>query len=628
MNKNESCSCSCCGEHEHNNSKSIYKRLLSALGVLCFVSAFFVRTESVTDTILFLSAFLLIGWEVLLISFKNILKGKVFDENFLMSIASISAFIIGEEPEAVAVMLFYKIGMYFEDLAVDKSKDSIEDLMKIRPDFAFVKKDGAFVKVMPETVIVGDIILVKAGEKIPLDGSVIDGVSSIDMSALSGESLPQDVSAGSFVLSGAINISSILTIKVEKLFKESTVSKILNLVAESSENKSKTENFITKFSKYYTPIVVALAVLLALIPPLITGASFEVWIGRALIFLVMSCPCALVISIPLTYFASIGGASKQGILVKGANYMEALSKVSDVVFDKTGTLTKGKFKVLSVKAQNNFSKDELLKNAAYCEYYNLHPIALSIKEAYKEQIDEGKIKDYKEYAGLGIIAKIDGKDIAVGNASLLKQFSINAQQASSAAAIVYIAIDGAYAGFIEIADEIKSDARQTIEYLRKSNIKTSMLTGDVNAIAQETAQYLQIDDFHSGLLPHQKAQKLQEIKENASGVLVFMGDGINDAPVLAGADIGIAMGALGSDAAIEAADIVFMTDEPSKIISALKIAKNTKKIVSQNIIFILSIKAIVLVLGALGMAQLWFAVFADVGVALIAVLNSMRAMKK
>ncbi|MDR3049505.1 MAG: cadmium-translocating P-type ATPase [Elusimicrobiota bacterium] len=630
MNNNKICSCSCCeskkNENQHNHNKNKSKRILTIIGAAIFIGAFFVSVQTVSK-IMFIAAYLFIGREVLLLSFKNILKGKVFDENFLMSVATIAALCIGEYPEAAAVMLFYNIGMYFEDLALDKSRGSIADLMNIRPDFVFVRRGDTFIKTEPEIVSVGTEFLVKAGEKIPLDGIIIEGSSIIDMSALNGESLPKNVSVGGLVLSGSINVSANLIVKASKIFEESTASKILNLVENAAQRKTKTENFITQFARYYTPAVVGLAILLASLPSLLFGAPFEVWLNRALIFLVMSCPCALVISIPLSYFAGIGGASKQGILIKGSNYLDALSKTSAVVFDKTGTLTKGKFKVIALKSQNNFSADDLLKTAAYAEHYNAHPIALSIKEAYKENIDEKKIKNYRQEPGMGLYAEIDDKKTILGNAAFLKKNGINISEISDTSTVVHISIDGAYAGYIEIADEIKSDSKEAIAYLKNNKIKTFMLTGDIKLIGEKVANDLQIDEVYTNLLPHQKAQKIEEIKNSAIGSLVFMGDGINDAPVLALADIGIAMGALGSDAAIEAADIVFMNDEPSKIITALKIAKNTKAIVIQNITFALSVKAIVLVLAVLGMAQMWAAVFADVGVTMIAVLNAMRAMK-
>ncbi|MDR3244323.1 MAG: cadmium-translocating P-type ATPase [Elusimicrobiota bacterium] len=630
MNNAKHC-CSCLEDeqnHNHKESSDKSKYISTIIGIAFFISAFFVRQNHNISVLLFLAAYLLIGWRILLSSFKNILKGRIFDENSLMSIATICAFIIGEYPESAAVMLFYQIGMFFEDRAVGKSRKSISDLINDRPDFVFVKRGGEFVKSAPESVSVGDIILVKGGEKIALDGTVIDGNSILDMSALTGEAVPYEVFAGKIVLSGSINISSILTIRVDKEFKDSTVSKILDLLENAVEKKAKTQNFITKFAAYYTPIMVALALMIALLPPLlIETAAFQDWIGRALIFLVMSCPCALVISVPLAYYGAIGGASKQSILIKGSNYLEALSKVSDIVFDKTGTLTKGKFKVKTISAQNNFTKEELIFFGAYCEHYNLHPIAQCIKNEYGQNIDESKIKNYKQYLGMGISAIVDNKTIIAGNAQLLKQFSIDCGHVSQSLTIIYISIDNKYAGYIEVEDEIKADAKITIQSIKNLNIKTTMLTGDIKAAGEKTAQELQIESVYTNLLPHQKAQIIEDIKKEAKGSIVFMGDGINDAPVLAGADIGIAMGALGSDAAIEAADIVFMNDEPSKIITLLKIAKKTKTIIMENIIFALGIKFAVLILGVFAVAQLWMAVFADVGVTLIAVLNSMRAMK-
>lgn len=617
-------------EHGKETSSKIKSALVIAgfaLFVVALISSFAISVK----LWFYIAAYLLIGWKILLTSAKNILKGEVFDENFLMSIATIGAFAIGEYPEAVAVMLFYRIGMFFEDMAVAKSRKSISDLMDIRPDYANLKKGDEILKVSPEEVKAGDIILVKPGEKIPLDGSVISGRSAVDVSALTGESVPYDAQEGSEVLSGSINKNGLLSIKVTKIFSESAVSKILDLVENASANKSHTESFITKFAKYYTPAVVGAAALVAVLPPLfISAAAFSDWVYRALVFLVVSCPCALVVSIPLSFFGGIGGASKNGILIKGSNYLEALNYADTFIFDKTGTLTRGVFSVSKIANESWLGKDEFLKYAAYAESFSGHPIAVSIRKAYGANIDQKVISFYEDYAGFGVSAMINGKAVLAGNYAFLQNKVDGLKESSETGTIVYLSVNGKYAGYIVVADEIKADSKKTIAGLKKAGIKKIyMLTGDKKEVGEYVAGELGIDEVYTDLLPDRKIAKVEEIKQNkkTKGKVVFVGDGINDAPVLAGADIGIAMGGLGSDAAIEAADIVLMTDEPSKTVAALKIAAKTKSIVWQNIIFALGVKAAVLLLAVLGMASMWSAVFADVGVTFIAVLNSIRALK-
>ena len=582
------------------------------------------------NKILFIIAYLIVGLEIVWKAIKNIFRGKVFDEHFLMSIATIGAFAIGEFPEAVAVMLFYQVGELFQDYAVDKSRKSIASLMDIRPDVAYVKRNGKIEKLSPEEVEIGENIVVKPGEKIPLDGTIVEGSSLIDTSALTGESLPREVNVGDKVLNGCINKNGLLTIKVEKEFGESTVSKILDLVENASSKKSKSENFITKFARYYTPIVVMIAVLLAIIPPFVLNlGEFRQWLYRALTFLVVSCPCALVISIPLGFFGGIGGASKKGILIKGSNYLEALSSAEIVVFDKTGTLTEGVFEVQKVEA-NEISKEELLKYAAYGEYNSNHPISMSLRNAYSKEIDQSKILYAEELAGRGIIAKVEEREILIGNDKLMKEKNISYIHCNEIGTILYVAIDNKYAGYILIADKIKEDSFKAIKTLKQNNIKeTVMLTGDKKEVGEKVASELKLDKVYTELLPDGKVQKVEElIKEKSEkGKLVFVGDGINDAPVLALSDIGIAMGGLGADSAIEAADIVIMTDEPSKISTAIKISKKTMKIVKQNIIFAIAVKVLVLILTAFGIGTMWEAVFADVGVSVLAIINSLRALR-
>lgn len=578
--------------------------------------------------ILFLAAYVVVGYEIIFKAVKNITHGEVFDENFLMTIATVGALIAGEYPEGVAVMLFYQVGELFQSYAVSKSRKSIAGLMDIRPDYANVKRgDGSLERVDPYDVNIGDIIVVQPGEKIPLDGIIIEGNSMVDTKALTGESVPREVSVGGEALSGCINVSGVLTIEVQKEFGESTVSKILDLVENASSKKSNSENFITKFARIYTPVVVGAAVLLAVIPSLITG-EWSVWTLRALTFLVVSCPCALVVSIPLSFFGGIGGASRSGILVKGSNYLEALAKTETVVFDKTGTLTKGVFKVQEIHPVE-VSADELLELTAYAESYSNHPISLSLKTAYGKEIDKSKVTDTEDIAGHGISVTVFGKKVFAGNTRLMKKIGVDYCKDEIIGTVVHVAIDSKYAGYIVIADEVKEDSAEAIRRLKAMGIKqTVILTGDSNSVGQKVGRELGVDKIYTELLPGDKVDKLEELlaAKSAKGKLAFVGDGINDAPVLARSDIGIAMGGLGSDAAIEAADIVIMTDEPSKIASAIRISKKTLGIATQNTWLALGIKAVVLVLSALGITDMWMAVFADVGVTVLAVLNSFRAL--
>ena len=579
---------------------------------------------------LFIISYLVVGFEILKKAVRNIFRGKVFDENFLMAVATIGAFAIGEFPEAVAVMLFYQVGELFQSYAVDKSRKSIASLMDIRPDYANIEKDGKVEKVDPDEVKIGDIIIVKTGEKIPLDGVVVEGTSSLDTMALTGESVPRVVKTEDEVLSGCINKDGLLKIRVTKEFGESTVSKILDLVENASSKKSKSENFITKFAKYYTPTVVIIAVLLAFIPPIILKDfnTFSVWLYRALSFLVVSCPCALVISIPLSFFGGIGGASKMGILIKGSNYLEALANTETVVFDKTGTLTEGIFEVQDIYAEG-IEKDELLRIVAHAENYSNHPIAKSVKKAYNKEIDEKIIKNPQELSGKGIWAKIDEKDILVGNEKLMLEEKIDFKKCDEVGTILYVAIDKKYVGYVLIADKIKQDSSKTIRELKAMNIKeTVMLTGDKKEVGEYVAKKLNMDKVYTELLPDGKVEKVEELLKQKSekGKLVFVGDGINDAPVLTISDIGVAMGGLGSDAAIEAADIVIMTDETSKISKAINLSKKTMRIVRENIIFAIFVKIAVLVLTAFGASTMWEAVFADVGVSIIAIINALRML--
>ena len=600
-------------------------------GAILFVIGMVFPFSQPVEFALFLISYLLVGGEVVLRAIKNIAKGQVFDENFLMSVATVGAFAIGDFAEGVAVMLFYQVGEFFQNLAVNRSRKSISALMDIRPDYANLKIGGEVKKVSPEEVGIGDLILVRPGEKVPLDGRVIEGTSSVDTAALTGESLPRDVEPGTELLSGSVNKNGLLTVEVTREFGESTITKILDLVQNASSQKAPTENFITKFARYYTPVVVFAALALAVIPPLvIPGTSFTQWINRALTFLVVSCPCALVISIPLSFFGGIGGASKKGILVKGSNYLEALNNVDTVVFDKTGTLTQGSFKVTQINASKEWTQDEILSYAAHAELYSNHPIAASIREAYGREPDAAQISDYEEISGKGVRVKVNGKTVLAGNGKLMEAEKIEWQASSKAGTIVYLAVDGAFAGSVVISDEIKPDSKLAIQNLKAVGVRnTVMLTGDSRAAGESVAKELGLDAVYTELLPQQKVEQMEALSNQVAkgGKLVFIGDGINDAPVLARADVGVAMGGLGSDAAIEAADVVLMTDEPSKLVTAIRIAKKTRSIVWQNILFALGVKTVILVLAAFGMATMWAAVFGDVGVTIIAVLNAIRATR-
>lgn len=600
------------------------------LALILFAFSMVIKFENVwINNILFVISYIIVGFEIIIKALRNIFRGKVFDENFLMTIATIGAFGIGEFPEAVAVMLFYQIGELFQDYAIDKSRKSISDLMDIKPDYANIEKNGNIQKVSPDSVKIGDTIIVKPGERVPLDGVVIEGTSNLDTKALTGESLPRNVKKDDEILSGSINLNSILKIKVTKEYNESTVSRILDLVENASSKKSKSENFITKFAHYYTPIVVFIALILAVIPPIIIKeTTFSQWIYRALSFLVVSCPCALVISIPLSFFGGIGGASKIGILIKGSNYIEQLAKTEIIVFDKTGTLTEGVFDVQKIEAIG-INKEELLKIIAYAENYSNHPISQSVKRAYNKKIDEKQIKKYEEFAGRGIIATIGEYEVVVGNEELMKERKIKFEKTNLIGTILYVAIENKYVGYILISDKTKSDAQDTIKKLKKNNIKQIvMLTGDKKNVGESVAKELGLDKVYTELLPDGKVAKVESLLKEKSqeGKLAFVGDGINDAPVLAISDIGIAMGGLGADSAIEAADIVLMTDEPSKIVNAIDLSKKTMRIVKQNIVFAISIKIIILILSALGLSTMWWAVFADVGVSILAIINALRVL--
>ena len=578
---------------------------------------------------IFLVCYAVIGWDIVWKAVTNILHGQVFDENFLMTIATIGALILGEHSEGVAVMLFYQVGEWFQSYAVSKSRKSIASLMDIRPDYANVERNGKLEQVDPDEVNIGDTIVVKPGERVPLDGKIIKGTSALDTSALTGESMPRDVEPGMEVISGCINQTGILTIQTTKKYGESTVAKILDLVENASDKKGKTENFISRFARYYTPIVVFAAIALAILPPLVTGQPFSVWIYRALTFLVISCPCALVISIPLSFFGGIGGASKIGVLVKGSNYLESLAHTEVVVFDKTGTLTKGSFAVSQIKAID-MKEEQLLELAAYAEDYSNHPISQSIQKAYGKKIDNSRISDVQEIAGHGVRAVIDGKTVLAGNAKLMNGENIVYTPSDAIGTVIYLACNGKYAGYIVIEDEVKADAPAAIRALKEVGVrKTVMLTGDADAVGKKVAQKLGLDQAYTELLPADKVDRVEAMLKQTSekGKLVFVGDGINDAPVLARADVGIAMGGLGSDAAIEAADVVLMTDEPSKISAVVRIARKTIRIANENIVFALGVKLLVLILGATGYANMWAAVFADVGVSVIAILNAIRAMR-
>lgn len=607
------------------------KRLLLRIIVatILFISGKVFSVQEPIEIGIFLVCYTVVGWDIIWKAITNILHGQVFDENFLMTIATLGALILGEYSEGVAVMLFYQVGEWFQSYAVSKSRKSIASLMDIRPDYANIEQDGKLIQVDPDEVPIGSSIIVKPGERIPLDGTIIKGSSSLDTSALTGESMPREALPGMDVISGCINQTGILTIRTTKEFGESTVAKILDLVENASDKKGKTENFITRFARYYTPAVVFAALALALLPPLITGQDFGTWVYRALTFLVISCPCALVISIPLSFFGGIGGASKIGVLVKGSNYLESLASAETVVFDKTGTLTKGAFAVSELHPVN-VQKERLLELAAYAEDYSTHPISLSIKKAYGKKINSNRISSVQEIPGHGVCAVIDGKSVLAGNAKLMEKENIRYTDSSSIGTVIYLACDRKYLGCIVIEDELKPDAQKAVDLLKDEGIrKTVMLTGDSDAVGKKVANRLGLDQAYTELLPADKVERVEELlaQKSEKGKLLFVGDGINDAPVLARADVGIAMGGLGSDAAIEAADVVLMTDEPSKIASVMKIARKTLRIANQNIIFALGIKFIVLILGAFGYANMWAAVFADVGVSVIAILNAIRAMR-
>ncbi len=646
MNEEINTATDCCGDedghghshghghdhgHSHEDTLSKKKQIQLAIGTLLFAIGIIVHLETVYEFLLFGASYLLIGGEVVLHANRNIRRGKVFDENFLMSIATIGAFSIGEFAEGVAVMLFYQIGELFQARAVNNSRKSITALLDIRPDFVHLKHGDQVTTVSPSEANVGDLFIVKPGEKIPLDGEITEGETMLDTAALTGESVPRKAKLGDQVLSGSINLSGLLTVRAEKEFGESTVAKILDLVQNASNKKARTEQFMTKFARIYTPIVVYLAIAIALIPSLFFDASFSEFLNRALIFLVISCPCALVVSIPLGFFGGIGAASRNGILIKGGNYLEALNNVDTVVFDKTGTLTKGVFNVTSIVPRGSFSQQELLHYAAFVENYSTHPIATSIKKAYDGTIDVAAIAGYKEISGHGIEVLISGTLVCLGNEKLMRLKQIPCERVTETGTIVHIAVDGIYAGYMIIADEIKPDSAMAISALRAQGINhIAMLSGDNQSASERVASQLALDEIHAELLPDQKVEKLEDIKQRLTAEkarLLFVGDGINDAPVLAFADVGVAMGGLGSDAAIEAADIVLMTDEPSKLARAIKIAKKTRRIVWQNIAITMIVKGIVLILGAGGLATMWEAVFADVGVALIAIFNAMRIIR-
>lgn len=588
------------------------------------------NNSEIVSIVLFLISYFIIAYDILRKAIRNIFHGEIFDENFLMVVATIGALVVKEFPEAIAVMFLYQIGEKFQDIAVGKSRNAIKELMQIKPEIANVKRDRNVIEVKPENVEIGEVIVIKPGEKVPLDGNVILGNSMLDTKTITGESVPRKIKEGEMIYSGSINLNSVLEVMVVKKFEDSTVSKILELVEEATSKKAKTEKFITKFAKYYTPIVCLLALILAIVPPLILKQSFMGWIYRALIFLVISCPCALVISVPLGFFGGIGGASKKGILIKGSNYLENLSKAKYAVFDKTGTITKGVFEIQKIET-NNISEEELIKIAAHGEKFSNHPIALAIRKRYSGDYNDGDIKNLEEISGKGIHAVIFEKDTLVGNAKLLKENGVVFDEIDDIGTIIYVAVNGEYKGAIVISDTIKENAKEAIKELKENKVKeTYVLTGDDYKIANRVASAVGIDECMANLLPNEKLEKLENVlkKRRENEKVLYVGDGINDSPCLARADIGIAMGGIGADAAIEAADVVIMTDELEKIAEAIRISKRTMKIVKQNIVFALTVKAIVLILGALGIANMWLAVFADVGVSVIAILNSMKTLKK
>lgn len=607
------------------------KRVAYPVGVLLFAAALILRRSDALGITLYLLSYLIFGADILVKAVRKIGKGQIFDENFLMSVATIGAIAIGEYQEGVSVMIFYKIGEFFQDMAVDRSRKSIRSLMNIKPEYANLKEDTGIRKVVPEDVHPGDFIVIKPGERLPLDGIVREGKSLLDTSAITGESMPRSVEPGSEVFSGSINKNGMFVVQVTKEYTDSTVYKILDLVQNAASKKAATENFITKFARIYSPAVVFMALALAVLPPLfMAGASWSEWIGRALVFLVISCPCALVISIPLGFFGGIGGASKHGILFKGSNYLEALNSAGTVVFDKTGTLTKGVFEISEVMSRKT-SREELLRYAAHAEAYSNHPIAEAIRKAYGKTVDEGEVSESEEFAGEGTRAVLEGREILAGNERLMTKYGISCDAPAGPGTVVHIAVDREYQGYIVIADTVKEDSLQAIADLRKLGIKRLvMLTGDNRETGEKIGRELGLDEVRSGLLPHQKVEAFESLiaQSPAGRKTVFVGDGMNDAPVLSRADVGIAMGGLGSDAAIEAADVVIMTDEPSKVATALRISAYTRKIVTENIVFALGVKAVILVLAVFGMANMWWAVFADVGVAILAILNAMRVLYK
>lgn len=626
----------------NKKQKKVLARIIVAAALLVILH--FIEAPGIVTILLYLVPYIVIGYDILKKAYKGIRNGQAFDENFLMAIATVGAFglgicnelmgIGGDYAEAVAVMLFYQIGELFQSVAVGKSRRNISELMDIRPDYANIEVDGTVTKVDPDEVEIGSVIIVKPGEKVPIDGIVVEGTSSLNTAALTGESAPRDCKTGDEIISGCINMSGLLKIKTTKEFGESTVSKILDLVENSSSKKSRSENFISKFAKYYTPIVCYSALALAIIPPVILlilgkNTMYAAWLYRALTFLVISCPCALVISIPLSFFAGIGGASSCGIMVKGSNYLEAMASVKTIVFDKTGTLTKGVFEVVNVSCSNDFAKEDVIKYAAYAENYSSHPIAKSLKTAYGKDVDEKDIGEIEEISGHGIKAAVLGKTVLAGNKRLMKANSIAYTECNEIGTVVYVAIDGVYAGYVLIADTLKDNTKAAIKQLKKAGVnKLVMLTGDSKKVADKVAADIGITDVYSQLLPADKVSKVEELlaAKNPKDKLAFVGDGINDAPVLTRSDIGIAMGALGSDAAIEAADIVLMDDDPLKIVKAIRIAKKCLRIVYENIYFAIGIKVICLILGALGIANMWAAIFADVGVMVLAVLNAIRVL--
>lgn len=611
-------------EHDHLDRKDIIRIILS--GIL-FIIPGLLKLDGVPRFAVYLLAYIIIGLEIIIKAVRNLVAGHPFDEYFLMTVATLGAFAIGEYPEGVAVMLFYQVGEFFQGLAVNHSRKSISSLVDIRPDYANLEKDGKISVVNPKDVHIDDIIVIKPGEKVPLDGLVIEGKSSVDTSNITGESVPRNIQAGDTLLSGFVNNEGLLKMQVKKEFKDSTVSKILDLVENAASKKAPTERFITKFARYYTPIVVFIALAIGIIPPLLLGYNISDWAYRAFVFLVISCPCALVISIPLGFFGGIGGASKVGILVKGGNYLEALTDVDTMVFDKTGTITKGIFKVTKIEGFNGHSQEEVLELAALSESFSNHPIGRSIVAAYGGEIDKAKVTSYREIAGKGIEAEIDGAKILIGNEKLFKDNNIEIVEVESIGTIAYVGKDGVHIGTIEVSDELKDNVVDHIKEIKLAGIKTVMLSGDKEETAKKVGRMVNIDRVYGDLLPQDKVRIFEDILSKSKGKVAFIGDGVNDAPVLARADIGVAMGGLGSDAAIEASDIVIMTDEIGKLATGIRIAKNTKKIVIQNIVFALGVKLAVLALGAFGLASMWEAVFADVGVSIIAILNSMRALK-